>query len=75
MADEIDMAQPNVDAFTAASLAALQRVTAKGNGICKACGHHIEPERLAVKPDALLCIECAGEAEEFAKRRSLTGVR
>ncbi len=31
-------------------------------GICKQCGKSIHPDRLAVLPDAQICIECARSA-------------
>ena len=37
-------------------------------GICERCGAQISPERLEVKPDATLCLECQREVERLAKR-------
>jgi len=33
--------------------------------ICERCGQSIEPQRLAAKPDARLCISCQEEAERL----------
>ncbi|GAB4556912.1 MAG: hypothetical protein Kow0047_00820 [Anaerolineae bacterium] len=37
-------------------------------GICERCGKQIPPERLEVKPDATLCVECQAEVERLIKR-------
>ena len=37
-------------------------------GICERCGRPIDPERLKVKPDATLCLECQREVEKLIKR-------
>jgi len=37
-------------------------------GICERCGNPIEPERLEVKPDAILCLNCQREVEAINKR-------
>lgn len=37
-------------------------------GICERCGKPIEPERLEVKPDAILCLNCQREVEAINKR-------
>jgi len=37
-------------------------------GICTRCGKPIEPERLEIKPDATLCIECQREVERLNRR-------
>ena len=39
--------------------AALERRAAGGYGICETCGRPIEPERLAARPAARTCIDCA----------------
>jgi DnaK suppressor protein len=39
--------------------AALVRLDAGSYGTCVACGHAIAPARLAVRPTATTCIECA----------------
>lgn len=38
---------------------ALSRVEGGTYGLCVQCGSEIHPDRLAVLPDARLCIECA----------------
>jgi len=38
---------------------ALVRLNAGQYGICERCGNPIHPERLAILPDARLCIDCA----------------
>lgn len=37
-------------------------------GICMRCGKPIEPERLEIKPDATLCVECQREVERLNRR-------
>jgi len=37
----------------------LVRLNAGQYGICERCGNPIHPERLAILPDARLCIDCA----------------
>lgn len=45
------------------------RAIEKGQyGICERCGKPIEPERLEVKPDAILCLNCQREVEAINKR-------
>jgi DnaK suppressor protein len=39
--------------------AALARREAGGYGICESCGRPIAPERLAARPAARTCIDCA----------------
>ena len=38
---------------------ALSRVSRGAYGVCEKCGHKIHPDRLAVLPDARVCIRCA----------------
>jgi RNA polymerase-binding protein DksA len=38
---------------------ALGRIDDKTYGICVRCGEAIAPERLAARPEAALCIDCA----------------
>lgn len=42
---------------------ALHRQAEGRYGICDNCGRPIDPERLAVRPHATLCIECQRRAE------------
>jgi RNA polymerase-binding transcription factor DksA len=39
--------------------AALARLEAGSYGICERCGEEIAPARLAVLPEAVLCVRCA----------------
>ncbi|KTE76032.1 TraR/DksA family transcriptional regulator [Sphingopyxis sp. A083] len=43
----------------AAVTAAIARIDEGSYGICTSCGKEISAERLAAKPEAALCIECA----------------
>jgi len=38
---------------------ALGRLATDAYGLCEHCGKRINPERLAVLPDATVCMECA----------------
>ncbi|MBX3051464.1 MAG: TraR/DksA C4-type zinc finger protein [Caldilineaceae bacterium] len=45
------------------------RAIDKGHyGTCERCSNPIEPERLEVKPDAILCLNCQREVEAISKR-------
>jgi DnaK suppressor protein len=44
--------------------AALQRIDEGTYGICQRCGARIDRARLAIIPDATLCIECARQGGE-----------
>ena len=45
------------------------RAIEKGQyGICERCSNPIEPERLEVKPDAILCLNCQREVDAINKR-------
>jgi len=37
-------------------------------GICSRCGNPIETERLEVKPDATMCLNCQREVERLSRR-------
>ncbi|NOZ28430.1 MAG: conjugal transfer protein TraR [Chloroflexi bacterium] len=51
------------------SIEAALRAIEKGQyGICERCGQPIPPERLEVKPDATLCVQCQVEVEKLIKR-------
>jgi DnaK suppressor protein len=53
-------------------LEAALRSIAKGKyGICERCGTQINPERLEVRPDATLCINCQAEVEKLIRRGRL----
>jgi DnaK suppressor protein len=43
--------------------AALKAIDLGRYEICEHCGNQIEPQRLAAKPDARLCISCQEEVE------------
>lgn len=43
----------------AAVNAAIARIDAGTYGVCTRCGNDIAPARLAAKPEAALCIDCA----------------
>ena len=43
--------------------AALKRIKGGEYGVCHNCAKDISPERLAALPFALLCINCANDAE------------
>lgn len=47
---------------------ALKAIETGQYGICERCGNPIEPERLEVKPDAILCLNCQREVEALNKR-------
>ena len=47
---------------------ALKRQADGTYGICDVCGQAIDPERLAVRPQATLCIACQRRAEEGPRR-------
>ena len=36
--------------------------------LCERCGQPIPPERLEVKPDATLCLNCQREVERLSRR-------
>lgn len=42
---------------------ALARIDEGSYGICVRCGEDIAPARLAVRPEAALCIQCAWRAQ------------
>ncbi|MDJ0911443.1 MAG: TraR/DksA C4-type zinc finger protein [Woeseiaceae bacterium] len=44
--------------------AALKRIDDGEYGLCQNCGEPIHPKRLEFDPTALLCIQCAEEAEK-----------
>ncbi|MEA3336006.1 MAG: TraR/DksA C4-type zinc finger protein [Chloroflexota bacterium] len=47
------------------------RAIEKGRyGICERCGQQIDPARLEVRPDAIMCLDCQREIERIAKRSS-----
>lgn len=52
--------------------AALNSIENGTYGTCTRCGNPIEVERLEVKPDATLCINCQTEVERMAKRNRPT---
>jgi DnaK suppressor protein len=48
---------------------ALKRQADGRYGICDDCGQEIDPERLAVRPQATLCITCQRRVEEGPRQR------
>jgi len=55
--------------------AALRAIDRGEYGICERCGKEINPERLEVRPDATLCIQCQAEVEKLAKRGVVPRIR
>lgn len=51
---------------------ALRSIEKGHYGICERCGKPIEVERLEVKPDATLCLNCQQEVERLARRNRPT---
>lgn len=55
-----------------ASLASVEdalRAIERGTyGVCERCGKPIPPERLEVKPDATMCVNCQTEVERLQRR-------
>jgi DnaK suppressor protein len=52
--------------------AALRSIEKGQYGICERCGQSIEAERLEVKPDATMCINCQKEVEKLSRRNRPT---
>ena len=48
--------------------AALRAIDKGTYGLCERCGKEISVERLEVKPDATLCVQCQGEVEKLIRR-------
>jgi RNA polymerase-binding transcription factor DksA len=44
-------------------LDAEQKLHDEDPNTCRRCGREIDPRRLAARPESLLCVDCAGEAE------------
>jgi RNA polymerase-binding transcription factor DksA len=42
---------------------ALNKVETGGYGVCERCGEPIDPERLAIMPEATMCVRCKAVAE------------
>jgi DnaK suppressor protein len=51
--------------------AALRAIDKGTYGLCERCGKEISVERLEVKPDATLCVQCQGEVEKLIRRGAL----
>ena len=47
---------------------ALRSIEKGQYGTCERCGNAIETERLEVKPDATLCLNCQQEVERLTRR-------
>jgi DnaK suppressor protein len=52
--------------------AALRSIEKGQYGICERCGQPIEADRLEVKPDATMCINCQKEVEKLSRRNRPT---
>jgi RNA polymerase-binding protein DksA len=48
--------------------AAMRSIERGKYGICERCGKEIPTERLEVRPDATLCVQCQAEVERLIKR-------
>jgi RNA polymerase-binding protein DksA len=48
--------------------AALRAIDKGRYGVCERCGKEIDPERLEVRPDAMMCLPCQVEVEKLIKR-------
>ena len=74
MGDIIDMAQAREERERENALRARElraRATcgvSNEGGVCPDCGDAIEPQRLAVIPNAVRCADCQGAREEQEKR-------
>ena len=51
--------------------AALRAIDKGTYGLCERCGKEISVERLEVKPDATLCVQCQSEVEKLIRRGAL----
>jgi RNA polymerase-binding protein DksA len=51
--------------------AALRAIDKGSYGLCERCGKEISVERLDVKPDATLCVQCQSEVEKLIRRGAL----
>jgi RNA polymerase-binding transcription factor DksA len=51
--------------------AALEQDAEGVYGICEVCGQPIDPERLAIMPEATMCVRC----KEHAERQHKAGTR
>ncbi len=47
---------------------ALRAIDRGTYGVCERCGKPIPPERLEVKPDATMCVNCQTEVERLQRR-------
>jgi len=54
--------------------AALRLIEKGKYGICERCGKEIPVERLEVRPDATLCVQCQVEVEKLIKRGQMAKV-
>jgi RNA polymerase-binding transcription factor DksA len=53
---------------------ALRAIEKGGYGICEICGAKIDPERLAVMPQATTCVKCQQKLERSSRRRMRSGL-
>ena len=54
--------------------AAIRSIDKGKYGICERCGKEIPTERLEVRPDATLCVQCQMEVEKLIKRGQMPKV-
>ena len=54
--------------------AALRLIEKGKYGTCERCGKEIPTERLDVRPDATLCVQCQAEVEKLIKRGQLAKI-
>ena len=50
---------------------ALRAVDKGKYGICERCGIAINPERLEIRPDATMCVQCQSDMEKLIRRGQL----
>ncbi len=65
MADVIDFAAREVEAFTNNCLEAVSHQASLGCRYCENCGVEIPLERRQAMPSARLCVDCQEEAEKW----------
>jgi RNA polymerase-binding transcription factor DksA len=67
---EVDYTNKGIVADEVHQVQQAMRRQAEGRyGICDDCGQQIDPERLAVRPQATLCIACQRRVEEGPRTR------
>jgi DnaK suppressor protein len=72
---EKNVALANQQEYKLEGIRAALRAIDKGTyGLCERCGKEIGVERLEVKPDATLCVQCQAEVEKLIRRGALPRV-